>query len=87
MNIFNRIIQWGPIFIGIDTDGKQIVNSAIRIISRRIAINPIDDKSLLGNIIIGKSSIIGGNVWLTETLEPGTKVTIPAPELTIKKKK
>ena len=43
--------------------------------------------TILGNIVIGESSIIGGNVWLTESVDPGTKVTIPNPQLTIKKKK
>jgi len=43
--------------------------------------------TILGNVVIGKDSIIGGNVWLTESVEPGTKVTIPNPQLTIKKKK
>jgi len=42
--------------------------------------------TILGNIVIGENSIIGGNVWLTESVEPGTKVTIPNPELKIKKK-
>lgn len=40
--------------------------------------------TILGNVVIGKGSIIGGNVWLTESVGPGTKITIPKPELTIK---
>jgi len=43
--------------------------------------------TILGDIVIGKGSVIGGNVWLTQELEPGSKVTIPNPELTIKKGK
>jgi serine O-acetyltransferase len=43
--------------------------------------------TILGNILIGKGAIIGGNVWLTQNLEPGAKVTIPLPELTIRKGK
>ena len=43
--------------------------------------------TILGNIIIGEGSIIGGNVWLTEGVDPGTKVTIATPQLTIQKKK
>ena len=42
--------------------------------------------TILGNIVIGENSIIGGNVWLTESVDPGTKVTIPNPQLKIKKK-
>jgi serine O-acetyltransferase len=36
--------------------------------------------TVLGNITIGKNSIIGGNVWLTESLPPGTKVSMAPPE-------
>jgi serine O-acetyltransferase len=42
--------------------------------------------TILGNITIGKGSVIGGNVWLTESLPPGTKVTIAPPDLTIRSK-
>ncbi len=41
--------------------------------------------TILGAVTIGKNSVIGGNVWLTEGTEPGTKITISAPELTINK--
>lgn len=41
--------------------------------------------TILGAVTIGKGSVIGGNVWLTESTEPGTKITIAAPELTINK--
>ena len=41
--------------------------------------------TILGAVTIGKKSVIGGNVWLTESTEPGTKITIAAPELTINK--
>ena len=34
--------------------------------------------SILGAVTIGKGSIIGGNVWLTDNTAPGTKITIPA---------
>lgn len=43
--------------------------------------------TVLGNIVIGKGSVIGGNVWLTESVEPGTRVTIAKPDLTIKTSK
>lgn len=35
--------------------------------------------SVLGNITIGDDSVIGGNVWLTESLPPKTKITAPEP--------
>ena len=43
--------------------------------------------TILGDIVIGKGSVIGGNVWLTQDLEPGSKVTIASPDLTIRKGK
>jgi serine O-acetyltransferase len=40
--------------------------------------------TILGDITLGEGSIIGGNVWLTEDIEAGSKITIRPPELTIK---
>lgn len=34
-----------------------------------------------GETVIGKGSIIGGNIWLTESVEAGTKVLLKKPEL------
>jgi hypothetical protein len=31
--------------------------------------------------VIGKGSVIGGNVWLTHSTEPGTRITIAKPDL------
>ena len=36
--------------------------------------------SVLGDITIGDNSVIGGNVWLTESLPAGTKITARPPE-------
>lgn len=36
--------------------------------------------SVLGDITIGDNSVIGGNVWLTESLPAGTKITAFPPE-------
>ncbi len=43
--------------------------------------------TILGDITIGDGSVIGGNVWLTESVPPGTKVTIAQPDLTIRTRK
>ena len=40
--------------------------------------------TLLGNITIGHDSVIGGNVWLTDSVPPYTKITSPGPELSIR---
>lgn len=40
--------------------------------------------TLLGDITVGHHSVIGGNVWLTESVPPHTKITIAPPELAIK---
>jgi len=34
-----------------------------------------------GDTIIGSRSVIGGNIWLTESVQPGTKVLLKRPEL------
>jgi len=36
--------------------------------------------TILGDIFIGDNSIIGGNVWLTESTDPGTKISIEQPK-------
>ena len=36
--------------------------------------------TILGDIFIGDKSIIGGNVWLTESTSPGTKISIEQPK-------
>lgn len=37
-----------------------------------------------GDTVIGKGSVVGGNVWLTESVPPGTKVFIESPRLIYK---
>ena len=37
-----------------------------------------------GDTVIGARSVIGGNVWLTESVPPGTKVFLKTPELVFK---
>ena len=34
-----------------------------------------------GDTVIGEGSVIGGNIWLTESVAPGTKVLLKKPEL------
>ena len=40
-----------------------------------------------GEVVIGRGAVIGGNVWLTESVPPGTTVTISKPELLYRKSK
>jgi serine O-acetyltransferase len=40
-----------------------------------------------GETIIGKRSIIGGNIWLTESVPPDTRVMLKRPELIFSEKK
>ena len=40
--------------------------------------------TILGDIVIGEGSVIGGNVWLTESTKPGTKIIIAPPEHKVK---
>jgi serine O-acetyltransferase len=34
--------------------------------------------------VIGRDSVIGGSVWLTESVPPGTRVTLSPPNLVFK---
>ncbi|MGL4854652.1 MAG: serine O-acetyltransferase EpsC, partial [Lentisphaeria bacterium] len=43
--------------------------------------------TILGDILIGQNSVIGGNVWLMDNILPNTLVTIDKPALTIKTRK
>jgi len=43
--------------------------------------------NLLGDITIGENSVIGGNVWLTESVAADSKVHMAEPELSIRKRK
>jgi serine O-acetyltransferase len=45
------------------------------------------EASILGDITIGHHSIIGGNVWLTESVPPYSKVTVSPAELSITQRK
>ncbi|MFH1479726.1 MAG: serine O-acetyltransferase EpsC, partial [Pseudomonadota bacterium] len=39
-----------------------------------------------GDTLIGARSVVGGNVWMTESVPPDTKVFLKRPELVLKKK-
>jgi serine O-acetyltransferase len=39
-----------------------------------------------GDTVIGEGSVIGGNVWLTQSVPPYTRVTIDAPSLQLHQK-
>lgn len=40
--------------------------------------------TILGDVTIGAGAVIGGNVWLTDSVPPGSKVIISPPDLTIR---
>ncbi|MBC8379565.1 MAG: serine acetyltransferase [Planctomycetes bacterium] len=44
------------------------------------------EATILGDIIIGKGAVIGGNVWIRESVPSGTVVRITQPEALYKKK-
>ena len=45
------------------------------------------ESTILGNVTIGHDSIIGGNVWLTKSVPPYSKVTIEPSKVSIQQKK
>jgi len=81
--IGNRVRLYQGVTLGaksfpLDADGKPIKG-----IDRHPVVE--DDvvvysgATILGRIVIGKGSSIGGNVWLTHAVPPGSKVTQEAP--------
>ncbi len=43
--------------------------------------------TILGDIVVGANSVIGGNVWLSESVDKGTKIMIEPPKQIVKNKK
>jgi serine O-acetyltransferase len=43
--------------------------------------------TILGDITVGHDSVVGGNVWLTESVAPYSKITIAMPDLSIKQRR
>jgi serine O-acetyltransferase len=39
------------------------------------------EATILGDVTIGKGAVIGGNVWIKESVPPGVTVTTPNPDL------
>ena len=39
--------------------------------------------TILGDVVIGEGSIIGGNVWLTHSIEPNSRVFLKNVESTL----
>jgi serine O-acetyltransferase len=35
--------------------------------------------TILGDVVIGRGSVIGGNVWITESIAPGSRVVVDPP--------
>lgn len=66
-----------------DACGK-IIKGAKRHPSIRKNVTIYAGATILGPVEIGEGSVIGGNVWLTQSVEAGTRISIAPPELTIR---
>ena len=66
-----------------DACGK-IIKGAKRHPSIRKNVTIYAGATILGPVEIGEGSVIGGNVWLTESVAPGTRISIAPPDLTIR---
>ena len=70
-----------------ETDGGTLVSATglTDSYSMRLTKAPQDEvviysgATVLGRITVGKGSVIGGNVWLTETVPPGSRVSQSKP--------
>ena len=45
------------------------------------------EATILGDVVIGKGAVIGGNIWIKESVPPGVTVTTPNPDLVYTKHK
>jgi serine O-acetyltransferase len=43
------------------------------------------EATILGDVVIGKGAVIGGNVWIRQSVPPGVTVSSPNPDLVYKK--
>ena len=43
--------------------------------------------TILGDITVGHDSVVGGNVWLTESVEPYSRITMGKPDLSIRQRR
>ncbi len=43
--------------------------------------------TILGDVVIGEGSVVGGNTWITESVPPGTTVMLEPPKMRIHEKK
>ena len=43
--------------------------------------------TILGDIVIGAGSVIGGNTWITESVPAGTTVMLEPPKMRVHEKK
>ena len=68
-----------------DANGK-IVKGTKRHPTLKNNVTVYSGATVLGDIIIGHDSVVGGNVWLTDNVAPNTSLTISKPELKIKSK-
>jgi serine O-acetyltransferase len=45
------------------------------------------EATILGDVVIGKGAVIGGNTWVKESVPPGMTVSSPGPDLVYRKQK
>ena len=64
----------------------QIIKGAKRHPTLEDNVTVYSGATILGDIVIGKGAVVGGNVWLTDNCAPGTKIIIHPPELSIQAK-
>jgi len=43
------------------------------------------EATILGNVVIGKGAVIGGNTWIKEPVPPGVTVASPNPDLVVRR--
>ena len=68
-------------------DDHDLVRTGIRrLLEDAGGITVYAEATILGDITIGRGAVIGGNVWLSESIPAETVVTMTKPEALYKKK-
>lgn len=78
-------VTLGALSFPLDKDGK-IIRGSKRHPTLEDDVTVYSGASVLGDIVIGKGSVIGGNAWVISDVSPHSQVTIRPPEHKIRNK-
>ena len=74
------------IYQGVTLGAMRFIKGSKRHPTLEDGVTVYSGASVLGDIVIGKGAVIGGNAWVTSDVEPNCRVTILPPEHKIRNK-